>query len=53
MAIQMDNLTGLLGIKRVDRVLNAQIRDLCMVMKGLEERIDEGVLRWFSHVERM
>ena len=21
--------------------------------KGLDERIDEGVLRWFSHVERM
>ena len=21
--------------------------------KGLNERIDEGVLRWFSHVERM
>ena len=20
---------------------------------GLDERIDEGVLRWFSHVERM
>ena len=21
--------------------------------KGLHERIDEGVLRWFGHVERM
>ena len=21
--------------------------------KGVDERIDEGVLRWFSHVERM
>ena len=21
--------------------------------EGLDERIDEGVLRWFSHVERM
>ena len=21
--------------------------------KGLDERIDEGVLRWFGHVERM
>ena len=22
-------------------------------MKGVDERIDEGVLQWFSHVERM
>ena len=21
--------------------------------KGVDERIDEGVLRWFAHVERM
>ena len=25
----------------------------CGVMKGIDERIDEGVLRWFGHVERM
>ena len=23
------------------------------MMKGLDERIDEGVLRWVGHVERM
>ena len=49
----MDNLRVLLGIRRMDRVLNAQIRELCRVRKGLDERIDEGVLRWFGHVERM
>ena len=32
---------------------NAWIRELCGVTKGVNERIDEGVLRWFSHVERM
>ena len=52
-AAQMDNLRGLLGIKRMDRAPNARIRKLCGVRKGLEEMIDEGVLRWFSHVERM
>ena len=26
---------------------------LCGVRKGLDEGIDEGVLRWFGHVERM
>ena len=49
----MDNLRGLLGIRRVDRVPFAQIRDLCRVMKGVDERIDEGVPRWFGDVERM
>ena len=36
-----------------DRVPNARIWDLCGVKKCLDERIDEGVLRWFGHVERM
>ena len=29
----MENLRGLLGIRRVDEVLNAWIRQLCRVMK--------------------
>ena len=49
----MDNLRGLLGIRRMDRVLNAWIKELCGVKKGLDERIDDSVLRWFGHVERM
>ena len=49
----MDNLRGLLGIRKKDRVPNARIRELCGVRKGLDERIDESVLRWFDHVERM
>ena len=47
----MDNLRGLLGIRRMDRVPNAQVRELCRVRKGLNERID-GILQWFSHVQR-
>ena len=49
----MDILRGLLGIRRMYRVPNARIRELCRVMKGVDERIDEGVLWWFGHVERM
>ena len=37
----------------MDRVLNTQIRELCRVKKGLDERIDEGVLWWFGQLERM
>ena len=51
--IQIDNLRGLLGIRRMDRVLNAWIRELCRVMKEVDERIDEGVLLRFSYVKRM
>ena len=37
----------------MNRVPNAQIRELCGVKEGLDERNNEGVLRWFGHVERM
>ena len=52
-AVQIDNLKGLLGIRRVIRVPNARIREMCGVRKSLDERDDEGVLRWFDQVERM
>ena len=52
-AVQMDNLRGLLGIRRMDRVPNAGIRNLCGMMKGVDKRIDEGILQWFGHVERV
>ena len=49
----MDNLKGLLGIRRMYSVPNARIRELFGVTKGVDERIEEGVLRWFGLVERM
>ena len=52
-AVQMNNLRGLLGIWRVDRVLNIQIRKLCGVMKEVDESVDKNVLKWFRHIERM
>ena len=52
-AVQIDNLRGLLGVRRMDMFPNAWVRELCRVKKGLDERIDEVVLRWFGHGERM
>ena len=49
----MDNLRGLLGIRKMDRVPNIRIRELCGVPQELDEWLDKGVLRWFGHVERM
>ena len=51
--VQMNSLRGLLGIRRMDKVPNARIRQLCGVMKGVDEKIEEGVLKWSGHVERM
>ena len=51
--VQMENLRGLLGIMGMDRVPNARLGELCGVKKGLDERIDEGVLCWLGHVERI
>ena len=34
-------------------VLNARIRELCGLIKEVDERIDVSVLQWFGHVERM
>ena len=43
--VQIDILRELLGIRRMDRVQNVRIRELCGVKKGLDERTDEGVHR--------
>ena len=48
---RMDNLRGLRAIRRRDRVPNARIRELCGVTKGVDERTEESVLQWFSHIE--
>ena len=37
----------------MDKVPNAQIKQFCSVMKGVDKKIDEGVLQWLGHVERM
>ena len=50
-AVKIDNIRGLLDTRRMDRVPNAWIRELCGVTRGVDEKIDESVLRWFGHVE--
>ena len=49
-AVQMDNLRDLLRIRRTNKVLNARIRQLCGVTKGVDKKIGEGLLRWFGYV---
>ena len=49
----MDNLRGLVGIRRMDGVPNARIREFCGLTKGADGGVHEGVLRCFGNVERM
>ena len=52
-AVHMYNLRVLLGIRRKDKIPNPRLRESCGVAKQVNERIDEGVLRWFGYVERL
>ena len=45
-AIQMDNLRGLLGIGRMDKILNARIRELLRVTNGLVKVFSDGSAMW-------
>ena len=51
--VQMGNLRNLLGVRRMDSVSNARIRELSGVVKEVDERIDESVPCWFGYIERM
>ena len=49
----MDSFRGLLGVRRLDRIPNVQMREICVVTKQGDERIDENVLRWFGYNEKI
>ena len=46
--VQMDDLRGLLAIRRIDRVPNAWIRELSGCTKGVDEMTGKGVLIWVT-----
>ena len=48
--VQIENLRGPLGIRKLDRVPNSWIRE---VAKRLDQQIDESILRGFGHIKRM
>ena len=45
-------LQGIAGYQEDGQGPECTDEELCGVRKGLDERIDEGVLRWFGHVEK-
>ena len=41
------------GVSRLDRVRNDEVRRRAGIERQLTSRADQRVLRWFGHVERM
>ena len=49
----MKCLRSLVGVSRMDRVTNEEVRRRAVIESELVSRADQRVLRWFGHVERM
>ena len=51
--LQMKCLKSLVGVSRMNRVRNEEVRRRARIERELGSRADQRVLRWFGHVERM
>ena len=51
--LMMKCLRSLVGLSRMDRVRNEEVRRRAGTERELASRADRRVLRWFGHVERM
>ena len=49
----MKSLRSLVGVSRMDRVRNDEVRRRAGIERELESRADQRVLRPFVHMERM
>ena len=49
----MKCLRSLVGVSRIDRVRNEEVRRRAVIERELASRADQRVLSWFGHVERM
>ena len=51
--LEMKSLRSLVGVSRMDRVTNEEVRRRAGIDRELSSRADQRVLRWFGHVEKM
>ena len=51
--LEMKCLRSFVGVSRMDRVRNEEMRRRAGIERELASRADQRVLRWFRHVERM
>ena len=50
--LEMKCLRCLVGVSRMNRVRNEEVRTIAGIVRELASRADQRVLRWFGHVER-
>ena len=51
--LEMKCLRSSVGVSRLDRVRNEEVRIRAGIERALPSRADQRILRWFGHVERM
>ena len=51
--LEMKCLRSFVGVSRLDRVRNEELRRRAGIDRELASRADQRVLRWFGHLERM
>ena len=51
--LEMKYLRSLVGVSRMDRVRNEEVRRRAGIERELASRADHRLLSWFGHVERM
>ena len=51
--LEMKCLRSLVGVLRMDRVKNEEVRRRARIERELASRAYQKVLKWFRHVERM
>ena len=51
--LDMKSLRSLVGVSRMDRVRNEEVRRRTGIEREVASRADQRVLRWFGHVERI
>ena len=51
--LEIKCLRSLVGVSRMGRVRNEEVRRRAGIERELASRADQRVLRWFGHVERM
>ena len=51
--LEMKCLRSLVGVSRMDRVRNEDVHRRAEIGRELETGVDQRILRWFGHMERM
>ena len=51
--LEMKCLRSLVGVSRMDGVRNEEVHRRAKIERELASKVDQRVLRWFGHVERM